>query len=953
MKRMAFIFILIFVCLLPCATFAEGIFSYSFEAPEEEKFWSGGVFDGSNYFENGYPLYVNNPFGEVKGNLVTHVLDYMPTVTLQGGKVYNISGYVFNPLSSYSPSIRSSAVSDSNTNNIILSVNGIGDEWARFSSTFYVGESGEYNLSIHFADGHTDFGFFADEIALTEVDCTISSINIYGQDEILIPATGSVTSYYRPFLLTNEGQTIDILSPRDIHFSVGNADGVSFNHQEFSLTVSSEATANSGIYIDCALKSHALLPPTSLYVEFTDNMIDNSAFDTDEMLWTSSADLSLVDSEGEKFISVPTNDYGDFGYFATINYSTSQILMEGSLYVIRAKVKSDSSEHISAIYAKNEAEVKGGNLVFSIKDISGEDWSEVFAAFVPEQSGIYDIALNLYSMNDCTVFIDNITLSCETNQPEYITLHAPGNITVPVVTTSYPASALLRDQLGNVIPTENVDIILMGQNPSVYLDDEKNIIVHPDAPAGVYTLFASYFMDQSINAKLNFTISYDFIGDGSFENTVPNEWWMVSSPFDCDFYMRHDGYERRALINCRGSYFMLLNNSYVHLTEGTPYVFNSAFAVPTNCTATLFIEAVDGNFLPLAQFYVEAGSTLDEKRPPELFLAEEDAVGRLFLYVESDNGEPFSVYADNLSLKSASILALSLRISGLTYVNGAADAEFVLYNSITDSTDDSACFIRWYASDTMHGKYKELPYVGKSIYFDTTFLNKYVYFEVIPICPITGFSGEAAHSAPILITYQSEDSLYSCVINMKKPDKDYFKDTVSHWGNEYINILAQSDVVSGRSDDIFAPDETVTRAEFSKMLASAFSIDTHSDELAVFTDISKDDWHYNYVTSLYLAGIVNGTSENTFSPDELLSREQAVTMAIKLYENATSTTASMSQESFADEDEISDWAIVPVKKATKLDIIKGFPDGTFAPRESLSRAQAAVIIVSLANALKK
>ena len=141
MKRLAFVFILILMCLLPCASFAQGQFSYSFENPEEASLWSGGVFDGSNYFETGYSIYVNNPFGELRGELITHVLDYMPTVALEGGKVYNLSGYVFNPLSIYSPSVRSSATADSGTNNIILSVSCIGDEWSKFSTTFYVGES--------------------------------------------------------------------------------------------------------------------------------------------------------------------------------------------------------------------------------------------------------------------------------------------------------------------------------------------------------------------------------------------------------------------------------------------------------------------------------------------------------------------------------------------------------------------------------------------------------------------------------------------------------------------------------------------------------------------------------------------------------------------------------------------------------------------------------------------
>ena len=142
-------------------------------------------------------------------------------------------------------------------------------------------------------------------------------------------------------------------------------------------------------------------------------------------------------------------------------------------------------------------------------------------------------------------------------------------------------------------------------------------------------------------------------------------------------------------------------------------------------------------------------------------------------------------------------------------------------------------------------------------------------------------------------------------------------------------------------------------AEFSKILALTFSVNDVSDDLAVFADISKDDWCYPYVTALYLAGIVNGTSDTSFSPDELLTREQAVTMAIKLYETATSSTATVGQASFIDENEISDWALISTKKATRLNIIQGFPDGSFAPKDSLTRAQAATIIYNLAYSLKK
>lgn len=958
MKKLAFAFILILLCMLPPAALATEQFSYSFENPGDALMWSGGVFDDSNSFENGYSIFVNNPFGAIRNEHVSHVLDYAPTVTLEAGKVYTLSGYVMNPLSSYSPSVRTNATLSPGANTIIVTVSGIGDEWDKFSTTFYAGESGSYNLSLHFAGGYVDFGFFVDELRFQETECTLSSLNLSGQSEILIPATGSIKSYYRPFILTSENETVDILSSSSIYFSVTETPGINFNSQEFSLTVTSDAAAGTAISIDCTLRNYAALSPISLSVTLTDNMIDNANFDVENEQWTSTSDISMHHDGNGSYISVPTNDYGDFGYFATITYDTPQILLEGVVYVVHARIKSDNVKPFSAIHAKNSAESRDNTVYFSIKDISGEEWIDVFAAFVPEQSGVYDVALNLCSMYDCTIFVDDIKLSSEMLAPEYLTLHAPGNIALPNVATTYPVSALLRDQLGNIIPTDDIKIELSQNDGSIYLDSAANLLtVNPDTPAGQYTLTATYLPDPTINSKLSFTVSFDYIGDGTFENTIPNEWWMVSSPYECDFYMRHDGHSRRALINCKGNYFMLLNNSYVHLLENTPYVFNSCFAVPTDCTGTLFIETISGEMLPLAQFLIKAGSTLNEKHSPELFLSEEDAVGRLFLYIESNNGQPFSIYADNLSLKSASIIAVNPRITGIPYVNGAVEAEFTLFNNIAENDNTSACAVNWYVSDTQNGTFSEAPSGGKNIYFDTTFLNKYVYFEVIPICPITGFSGTAVRSFPFLVTYDpsgDEASLpmFTPVIDDNSFPGTYFSDIESHWGKEYINILAQSDVVSGKGRDSFMPDCSITRAEFAKMLSIAFSINTVAD-LPSFEDVPRGAWYYSHVTALHLAGIIRGTSQSAFSPERTLTREEAAVMMIRLYEKAASAAAPLGNYAFADGEDISPWAASAAKKAVCLKIIQGNPDGTFAPQKELTRAEAAALICRLAKILKE
>lgn len=957
MKKLSFAVILILLCLLPAVSFADGDFSYSFENENEALSWYGGLYDESIPFEKGFSLFVNNPFGEIRGDTCSHVLDYAPAVHLEQGKVYTISGYVMNPLSPYSPSVRSNASLTPGANTIIITTGGIGDEWAKFSTTFYIGESGDYNISLHFADGYVDFGFFVDELTLSETNCFISSLAMSGPEEILIPASGAVKNQYYPYLVTADSTAVSILPSTALHFFHSPAQGVSFNSLDYTLSVSSDAVTGTEITINCSLRNNSSLPPVGQTVVLTDNMINNGNFVDENILWSSSTEIGYINDESGKYLSLPTNDYGNFGYFSSIKYDAPQLLLEDIVYVMHARVKSDNSKPFSDIYAKNTAQCVDTTVYFNIKDISATEWTDVFVAFVPEKTGIYDVALNLCSMYDCTIFVDDIRLSSEVIKPQYITLHAPGNIMVPGVATSYPVSALLRDQLGNIIPSDEVSITLLEENSSVYLDDSSGTIcVHPDAPAGKYTLMATYLPGPNITSKLSVTISFDYIGDGRFEKTIPNEWWMVSSPFENDFYIRHDGFSKSALINSRGPYFMLLNNSYVHLIENTPYVLNSSFATGIDCTAVLFIETLNSEMIPLAQLNIPAGTTLHEGQPPMLFLSEGDYVGRLFFYVQSNSGEPFIIYMDNLSLKNASILASNAHIVGTTHVNGTASAEFVLFNNIAESADTSACAITWYVSENPYSGFSEVISNGKNIYFDTTFFNKYVYFEVVPICPVTGFSGTVIRSMPVLISFDPSDNLSSLplftptVIKGNPIGESYFTDTQGHWGEIYINTLAESNIISGKGGALFAPDDAVTRAEFAKMLANAFSIKLEANYTS-FTDINKNDWFYGYAISLNLSGIINGTSTVTFSPDLYLSRESAAAMLVRIYEKARNTAIPSKSESFRDTESISSWALNDVLKAASLKLIQGDLDSRFNPQKSLTRAEAAAVICRLARIL--
>jgi len=962
MKKLVFSFMLILLLIIPVSAFADTqMFSFSFESENEAEFWSGCFYDESNPYGTGNSIFVNNPFGEVRNEKVTHVLEYSNTIHLEAGKVYTLSGYILNPLSGYSPSIRTNAHLENGANTVIVNINGIGDEWAHFSTTFYSGSSGEYNLALHLGEGLLDFGFFMDEITLSETSVTLGELRISGQSDILIPAEGEISVRYMPQLITTDNKIVNILSNNSVHISATAIEGVSFNPSNFTLTVSSLSSADSTVVIECALRNFESLPPTSLKVELSDNMIDNPTFNDETIPWTTSSKLNVITDNKNSYIGIPTNDYGDYGYFSTLLYDKSQVLLEGVLYVMHARVKSDCPIPFSAIYAKNTSQCIENTAYFNIMDISGEEWIDVFAAFVPEASGIYNIALNLFSTYDCTIFVDDIRLSSEIAKSEYITLHAPGNIALPDVETQYNVSAFLRDQLGNILDDNNITVSLQESSNSLYFDSQNNVLtVLPDALPGVYTLTAYYNNNPSIYAQLSFTVSFDYIGDGGFEQKQPNEWWMVTSPYEADFYIRDDGYSKRALINCKGDYFMLLNNSYVHLIENTPYVFNSSFSAPVDCTATLFIETTDSSILPLAQFFIKGGTTLSDALSPELFLAEDSCVGRLFLYIQSDGGGAFSIYADNLSLKKAVVVAGNPHISGSAHINGAAEAEFSFYNSVTNSTDSSASVINWYVSDSSSfSGFKMLDVSGPVIYFDTTFFNKYVYFEVIPVCPVTGFSGNTIRCMPFLITYpddkvENSNSVTEIISipELIQSNNNTFNDISGHWGKDYINLLYANNIINGKSAYIFAPDDAISRSEFAKILCNTFSIKAYAD-FSPFEDIRRSDWFYTYVCALNLNGIINGVSESEFSPNTSLTREDAAVILMRIYEKAGRKTSASTTNIFSDSSLISPYATDSVNAAALLGIINGTTNNTFAPKEKLSRAQAAALVCRLVEKLSR
>jgi LysM repeat protein len=168
-------------------------------------------------------------------------------------------------------------------------------------------------------------------------------------------------------------------------------------------------------------------------------------------------------------------------------------------------------------------------------------------------------------------------------------------------------------------------------------------------------------------------------------------------------------------------------------------------------------------------------------------------------------------------------------------------------------------------------------------------------------------------------------------------------DIAGHWAQDNINKLVASGAIGGYPDSSFKPNATITRAEFATILVKAFDIDRQSGK--VFADTSGH-WAQEYISTAGLAGIVNGYTDNTFRPNDLVTREQMAAMIVKAAGLAPKTGAAQ----FADSSSISDWALNAVMAATENGVMKGYPDNTFKPQGNTTRAEA---VTAILNALGK
>lgn len=170
-----------------------------------------------------------------------------------------------------------------------------------------------------------------------------------------------------------------------------------------------------------------------------------------------------------------------------------------------------------------------------------------------------------------------------------------------------------------------------------------------------------------------------------------------------------------------------------------------------------------------------------------------------------------------------------------------------------------------------------------------------------------------------------------------------FSDINGHWAEESIKRLSVQGLVNGFEDGTFHPDDTVTRAQFVKMIISALGNDMEEVVEQTFSDVSTEAWYAPYVEMAYKYGIIAGDGVY-FYPDNNITRQEMAVMTARAF-----GIESGSDITFNDGDSIADWAVESVKAISGAGIMGGYEDNTFRPEDNTTRAQAAAVIDRILN----
>ena len=166
-----------------------------------------------------------------------------------------------------------------------------------------------------------------------------------------------------------------------------------------------------------------------------------------------------------------------------------------------------------------------------------------------------------------------------------------------------------------------------------------------------------------------------------------------------------------------------------------------------------------------------------------------------------------------------------------------------------------------------------------------------------------------------------------------------FSDISTSWAKEQIEAMVARQISKGISDSQFAPNRSITRAEFAVLVSRVLGLDSGASSANLFSDVPSNAWYAAGVTKAAELKIVTGDN-GKFRPGDNISRQEMAVMLARAYKYVNSESVAAVELSYTDKGSIASWAYDGVAQITSLKMMSGYPDGSFGGAKNSTRAEA-------------
>ena len=181
------------------------------------------------------------------------------------------------------------------------------------------------------------------------------------------------------------------------------------------------------------------------------------------------------------------------------------------------------------------------------------------------------------------------------------------------------------------------------------------------------------------------------------------------------------------------------------------------------------------------------------------------------------------------------------------------------------------------------------------------------------------------------------------------PDRT-FADIQGYEAQREIEALASRGIISGMDEIHFAPDATMTRAQFASIVVRALGLPQKDTD--PFTDVKKGDWYWSAVSTAYHYGLVSGKTTTAFDPNGTITRQEAASMVTRAAKHCGVDTNMNEYEMqntltlFGDYPSVSGWAREGVAFCYSRNILDQ-SDWDIEPTRNITRSEVAEMLYHL------